>query len=251
MMGMPGAAMGEDGTTSGSEEVPEELQQMIDDFDGAAATVRFDDGAVEVEYAMSNYQPDMTKFLDSQNGADMVAGLPDDTVAAFGMSPRGGLGRRDARLRQDAACPRTARRSTSSSRSSSPRPGSPSRRTSRRCSARASPSRSAAASTPTPSPTAARARSRSASGSTATPTRSRPCSTRSPPRPDPRLAEFMQVTEGDGYAVLALQDGYRGELEGGGSLGDSDGLLGGRRSPTTPSRCSSSTSTPTTTGWSA
>ncbi len=86
MMGMPGAAMGEDGTTSDPEEVPEELQQMIDDFDGMAATVRFDDGAVEIEYAMSNYQPDMTKFIDSQNGADMVAGLPDDTVAAFGMS---------------------------------------------------------------------------------------------------------------------------------------------------------------------
>ena len=37
----------------------------------------------------------------------------------------------------------------------------------------------------------------------------------------PEVAELMQVTEGDGYAVLALQDGYRGELEGGGSLGDS------------------------------
>ena len=37
----------------------------------------------------------------------------------------------------------------------------------------------------------------------------------------PEMAEFMQVTEGDGYAVLALQDDYRGELEGGGSLGDS------------------------------
>ena len=35
------------------------------------------------------------------------------------------------------------------------------------------------------------------------------------------VAELMQVTEGDGYAVLALQDGYRGELEGGGGLGDS------------------------------
>ena len=35
------------------------------------------------------------------------------------------------------------------------------------------------------------------------------------------MAELMQVTEGDGYAVLALQEGYRGDLEGGGALGDS------------------------------
>jgi hypothetical protein len=38
----------------------------------------------------------------------------------------------------------------------------------------------------------------------------------------PEVAEFMQVTEGDGYAVLALQDDYRTELEGGGDLGGSE-----------------------------
>ena len=59
---------------------------MIDDFDGAAATVRFDDGAVEVEYAMSNYQKDLTGFVDSEEGAAMVADLPADTVAAMGFS---------------------------------------------------------------------------------------------------------------------------------------------------------------------
>ena len=37
----------------------------------------------------------------------------------------------------------------------------------------------------------------------------------------PEMADLMQVTEGDGYAVLALQDGYRGQLEDGGGLGDS------------------------------
>lgn len=71
---------------AGSEEIPPELQQMINDFDGAAATVRFDDGAVEVEYAMSNYQKDLTKFLGSEDGVDMVSDLPEDTVAAFGIS---------------------------------------------------------------------------------------------------------------------------------------------------------------------
>ncbi|WP_210437994.1 DUF3352 domain-containing protein [Nocardioides xinjiangensis] len=70
----------------GSEELPPELQQMIDDFDGAAATVRFDDGAVEVEYAVSNYQKDLTRFLTSEEGVDMVSDLPEDTVAALGFS---------------------------------------------------------------------------------------------------------------------------------------------------------------------
>ncbi|GAA1448839.1 hypothetical protein GCM10009641_77730 [Mycobacterium cookii] len=71
---------------SASGEVPPEVQQMIDDFDGMAATVRFDDGSVEVEYAVSNYQPDMTQFIDSDVGASMVADLPDGTVAALGFS---------------------------------------------------------------------------------------------------------------------------------------------------------------------
>ena len=76
------------GSSSGSVsgEVPPELQQVIDDFDGMAATVRFDDGSMEIEYAVSNYQPDMTKFIDSDEGASMVADLPEDTVAALGFS---------------------------------------------------------------------------------------------------------------------------------------------------------------------
>ena len=71
--------------TTGEEQVPEQLQELIDQFDGAAATVRFDDGAVEVEYAMSNYQEDLTKYVDNQTGVDMVTSLPADTVAAMGL----------------------------------------------------------------------------------------------------------------------------------------------------------------------
>ncbi|CAM3712728.1 DUF3352 domain-containing protein [Nocardioides zeicaulis] len=79
--------MGTDtGTDSGTGDVPPELEQMIADFDGMAATVRFDDGSVEVEYAMSDYQPDVTKYLDSDEGASMVGDLPDDTIAAMGFS---------------------------------------------------------------------------------------------------------------------------------------------------------------------
>ena len=81
---------GSNGPLGSSGEVPPELQQMINDFDGAAATVRFNDGSVEVEYAMSNYQKDMTKYLDSKEGVDLVAGLPDDTVAALGFSVKEG-----------------------------------------------------------------------------------------------------------------------------------------------------------------
>jgi hypothetical protein len=75
-----------DSSTDSSEEVPPELQQMINDFDGAAATVRFDGGAIEVEYAMSDYQKNLTKYLTSEEGVDMVADLPEDTIAAFGFS---------------------------------------------------------------------------------------------------------------------------------------------------------------------
>lgn len=82
---MPGELGAEDPMASTDEDVPPELQQIIDDFDGMAATVRFDDGSVEVEYAISNYQEDLTEFLASEEGADVVRGLPADTVAAFGL----------------------------------------------------------------------------------------------------------------------------------------------------------------------
>ncbi len=37
----------------------------------------------------------------------------------------------------------------------------------------------------------------------------------------PEAEEFLQVTEGDGYAVIAMQDDYRGKLEASGDLGGS------------------------------
>lgn len=66
-------------------EVPEEVQKMLEDFEGAAATVRFDDGALEIEFAASNYNEDLTKHFANQAGVDLVGGLPANTVAAFGM----------------------------------------------------------------------------------------------------------------------------------------------------------------------
>ena len=40
----------------------------------------------------------MTKYVDGDEGVSMVADLPDDTVAAIGFAPRGGLGPGDGRL---------------------------------------------------------------------------------------------------------------------------------------------------------
>lgn len=74
-------------SSAGAEDaqVPEEIQQMVDDFDGMAATVRFDDGGMEIEYAVSDYQPDVTKLFATDTGASMVGDLPAGTVAAFGL----------------------------------------------------------------------------------------------------------------------------------------------------------------------
>ena len=68
-----------------SPSIPPELQSALDDFDGAAATVRFDDGGLEVESAYSDYQPDLTKYFNGGSGVEIVEGLPEDTVAAFGL----------------------------------------------------------------------------------------------------------------------------------------------------------------------
>ncbi len=220
MMGMPGAAMGEDGTTSGSEEVPEELQQMIDDFDGMAATVRFDDGAVEIEYAMSNYQPDMTKFLDSQNGADMVAGLPDDTVAAFGMSLEEGwagamLDYVKRNLPEDSATiDEQLAQFESETGLAFPEDVETLLGEGVTVSLGSGLDPDAVANGgPGEVPVGIRIDGDA--------DEIQAVLDKIAAQAGPELAEFMQVTEGDGYAVLALQDGYRGELEGGGSLGDS------------------------------
>ena len=193
---------------------------MIDDFDGMAATVRFDDGAVEIEYAMSNYQPDLTKFIDSQNGADMVAGLPDDTVAAFGMSLEEGWAGAmldyvkrnlpdesatiDEQLAQfesetGLAFPEDVEtllgEGVTVSLGSGLDPDA------------------VANGGPGEVPVGIRIDGDA--------DEIQAVLDKIAAQAGPELAELMQVTEGDGYAVLALQEGYRGELEAGGSLGDS------------------------------
>ena len=203
------------------EEVPEELQQMIDDFDGLAATVRFDDGAVEVEYAMSNYQKDLTRFMESDTGVGMVTSLPEDTVAAFGFSLKEGWAEAmldyvkstvpdesdtiDEQLAQfesetGLAFPEDVEtllgEGVSVSLGSGIDPD--------------------AITNGGPGEVPAGIRIKGDADEI------QAVLDKVAEVAGPEAAEFMQVSEGDGYAVLALQDDYRGKLETGGDLGESD-----------------------------
>jgi len=202
-------------------EVPAELQQMIDDFDGMAATVRFDDGAVEVEYAVSNYQPDMTKFVDSKDGASMVADLPADTVAAMGFSLEKGWANAmldyvkstvpdesdtiDEQLAQfesetGLAFPEDIETLLGEGMTMSVGSGIDPDAISN-----GGPGEIPAGITIKGDADEIQA-----------------VLDKIAAQAGPELAEYMQVTEGDGTAVLALQDDYRGKLEAGGDLGASD-----------------------------
>jgi hypothetical protein len=69
---------------AGAGSVPDETSAALRDFKGAAATLRFDDGALELESAGD---PGMTyeRLQSSDRGDDVLATLPADTAAAFGV----------------------------------------------------------------------------------------------------------------------------------------------------------------------
>ena len=209
----------DDAASTETEEVPEEVQQMINDFDGAAATVRFDDGAVEVEYAMSNYNQDLSRFIESEEGVEMVAGLPEDTVAAFGFALEEGWAEAlldyvktlapedtasiDEQLAQfesetGLAFPEDIETllgdGVSVSMGSGLDPDA------------------VANGGPGEVPAGIRIKGDA--------DEIQAVLDKISAQAGPEAAEFLQVTEGDGYAVLALQDDYRSALEGAGSLGD-------------------------------
>ena len=210
----------DDATSEPTQEVPEELQQMINDFDGAAATVRFDDGAVEVEYAMSNYNEDMTRFMDSEEGVDMISALPEDTVAAFGFALEEGWAQAildyvktlapdesasiDDQLAQfesetGLAFPEDIETllgdGVTVSMGSGLDPDA------------------VANGGPGEVPAGIRIKGDA--------DEIQAVLDKISAQAGPEAAELLQVTEGDGYAVLALAEDYRSALEGGGSLGDS------------------------------
>lgn len=204
----------------GTDEVPPELQELIAKFDGAAATVRFDDGAVEVEYAMSNWQEDMTEFMETEAGVDMIGDLPDDTLAAFGFGLKEGWATAlldyvktslpeeaatiDEQLAQfeeetGLAFPEDVEtllgEGVTISLGSGIDPD--------------------AITNGGPGEIPAGIRIKGDAGEI------QAVLDKISDLAGPEAAEFLQVTEGDGYAVLAMQDDYRGKLEASGDLGGS------------------------------
>ena len=70
--------------------MPDEMTKALEDFKGMAATLRFDDGALEVEAAGAAGDVEMA-ILSTDRGDDVVATLPEDTAAASASaSPRAG-----------------------------------------------------------------------------------------------------------------------------------------------------------------
>lgn len=90
-----GAAPGLDTVADTSSEGPspqEQLQEAIDSFEGAAATIRFVDGAVELEMAGGWAESDLLGDAEDVGDAgSLVSSLPEGTVlaAAAGLAPDG------------------------------------------------------------------------------------------------------------------------------------------------------------------
>ena len=64
--------------------VPEELLKSLEEFQGAAATLRFDDGALEFEVAGAAGTEDQMQMFATDRGDDVLTTLPEDTAAAVG-----------------------------------------------------------------------------------------------------------------------------------------------------------------------
>lgn len=71
-------------TGTGEPVVPPEVEEALQDFAGAAGTIRFDDGALEVEFAMDAGKQADT-LAGSDEGGDAVETLPEDTLMAVGV----------------------------------------------------------------------------------------------------------------------------------------------------------------------
>jgi hypothetical protein len=66
-----------------SDEMPDEVNQILEDFSGAALTVRFDDGALEVETATSVEDFGLEALTASDQAGESIETLPEDTAAAI------------------------------------------------------------------------------------------------------------------------------------------------------------------------
>lgn len=63
--------------------IPDEVRSTFEDFKGMAATIRFNDGAFELEVAGDPGEG--ATFYGDGTGTDVMSTLPDDTAAAFGV----------------------------------------------------------------------------------------------------------------------------------------------------------------------
>jgi hypothetical protein len=68
---------------SSAEEMPDEVTEILEDFSGAALTVRFDDGALEVETATSVEGFGFEALTSSDQAGESIETLPEDTAAAI------------------------------------------------------------------------------------------------------------------------------------------------------------------------
>lgn len=65
-------------------EIPDEMRKAFEDFPGVAGTVRFDDGALEIELAGGEMSGSYGSFFGAGTGLDVIRTLPETTAAAFG-----------------------------------------------------------------------------------------------------------------------------------------------------------------------
>ncbi len=72
-----------DGDCAPETEVSDELKEVLENFSGAALTVRFDDGALEVESATSVEDFGFEALTSSDNAGESIETLPEDTAAAI------------------------------------------------------------------------------------------------------------------------------------------------------------------------
>jgi hypothetical protein len=65
-------------------QLPDEMVETLRDFGGLAATLRFDDGALELE-SVGDAAAAQQGYYATEAGDDVLASLPTDTAAAFGV----------------------------------------------------------------------------------------------------------------------------------------------------------------------
>jgi len=72
-----------------SESMPTEFGDMLDEFPGGAATIRFEDGNLEMETVTGEWAGSWNSIVSDQ-GATAMSSLPDTTAVAFGIGFKAG-----------------------------------------------------------------------------------------------------------------------------------------------------------------